>query len=185
MSIGAIQRQPLHQGKPFHYVNGGEAFGSESYAGVRLPGLQINGCPKSYTSYQIVDSAYRARVLKNRTNNQKRVREVTRWSKTWNQLEAQLFHLPRLSCQDLLNWSSRPAKVSFPPIIASSQLDLNCHTPNCVLKSAPTRMIVFSGRKVFRILIVVVGSTRQTILGILGQLLKLGLILDVHHSWTV
>ena len=48
---------------------------------------------------------------------------------------------------------------------SSSQLDLNCHTPNWVLKSAPSLTTVLRGRNVLRTLRVVFGSTLHCILG--------------------
>mmetsp|Transcript_16087 Transcript_16087/g.24476 ORF Transcript_16087/g.24476 Transcript_16087/m.24476 type:complete len:213 (-) Transcript_16087:367-1005(-) len=65
---------------------------------------------------------------------------------------------PTLSSQVLLICNSLPFKVSLPPINESSQLDLNCHTPSCVLKSAPSVNTVLSGRNRFRSFRVVCGS---------------------------
>jgi hypothetical protein len=48
---------------------------------------------------------------------------------------------------------------------SSSQLDLNCHTPSWVLKSAPSLTTVLRGRNVLRTLRVVFGSTLHCILG--------------------
>jgi len=48
---------------------------------------------------------------------------------------------------------------------SSSQLDLNCHTPSWVLKSAPSLTTVLRGRNVLRTLRVVFGSTLHCNLG--------------------
>mmetsp|Transcript_26363 Transcript_26363/g.60735 ORF Transcript_26363/g.60735 Transcript_26363/m.60735 type:complete len:206 (-) Transcript_26363:283-900(-) len=160
MSVGSVQRKHFFEGEPLHHVDGGEAFGAEPKAGVGFARGQVHRGAEAEAGHQVLDGACAKETKKNTRERREDSREGEVLFQHSPPINLAIWGSPTLSSQVLLICSSLPFSVSRPPMRESSQLDLNCHTPSCVSKSAPRVRTVFSGRNRFRSFSVVRGSVR-------------------------